>query len=294
MGTILSEKLTEKGYRVTHLSRSPRKNSRYKTYSWDIKADKIDKEAVKTADHIIHLAGANIAGKRWIKSYKKKIISSRVDSCKLLWNTIEENSNLKTFISASGIGYYGMITTNHVFAESDPPAKDFLGECCRLWENASKPIEEKNIRRVVVRTAVVLTDKGGALPKMAKPFKYYAGAILGSGDQWMPWISLEDLCNIYIKAIEDKSMSGVYNACSPEQVTNKELTYLISKVLKKPVLLPPVPSVMLKLLIGEMANALLYGSRVSPKKLLDSGFKFNHPGLNQNLSELLGKGGLFL
>lgn len=288
IGQRLTPMLLEKGYNVTHLSRKPGMQGKVKIYGWDVEKGEIDKEAVITADHIIHLAGANIGEGRWTTKRKHEIISSRRDSAKLIYQCLHKsNTKLKTFITGSGVGYYGAITTDKIFTEQDAPAKDFLGEVCRLWEEAAGPIAAMKIRTVRLRFGVVLSMKGGALKAMAGPVKNYFGSALGSGKQWVPWLHIDDACRILIHALENQNMQGAYNAACSQHITNKELTKWIAKALNKPLILPNAPSFVLKLMMGEMACIALEGSRVSNDKLLGAGFSFSHPHLDEAIKDLV-------
>ncbi|MBZ4675230.1 MAG: hypothetical protein JG772_919, partial [Dysgonamonadaceae bacterium] len=207
IGRELSAKLRNKGYRVAILSRTTKKNADIPHYYWDIPQKMIEKEAIETADYIIHLAGANIGDKRWSKQRRKLIIDSRVESANLLFDKISEaRKKPKAFISASAIGYYGTTTSDKIFCETDSPANDFPGETCRLWEQAADNFEKMGIRTVKIRTGIVLSKQGGVLTKMLTPTKFGIGSAIGSGRQYMPWIHIDDLCRIYVKAIEDTQM----------------------------------------------------------------------------------------
>lgn len=287
VGQHLSKMLLKKGYEVAILSRTKSKDNKIPAFFWDINENVIDKEAINSVDYIIHLTGVNIAGKRWTKSRKQEIVDSRVKSTELLFNNVAPNHNLKAFISASAIGYYGAITSNHIFAETDSSANDFLGETCKLWEDSANKFQNLGIRTVKIRTGVVLLKQGGALSKMIKPFKLGFGSALGSGKQFMPWIHIDDLCEIYIKAIEDSEMNGAYNAVAPEYLNNIEFSQKIAKQLKKPFWSLKIPAFLLKILFGEMADILLKGSRVSSEKIKVSGYNFKYLTLNRALKNLL-------
>jgi hypothetical protein len=260
------------------------------TYLWDVKNGTIDVEAIKTADYIINLSGTNIGEKRWGNKRKREILNSRVESNKLLFQKVKElNKNLEAFITSSAVGYYGMKSTDKIFSEEDDSSTDFLGTVCSQWENASKPFQDLGIRTLQIRTGVVLNSGSGALSKMMLPIKMFVGSPLGSGKQFIPWIHIEDLSNIYIKALEDSNMVGAYNAVAPEHITNSGFTKLLANVMNRPIWLPNVPSFILKLIFGDMANIILKGSRVSSEKLINSGFIFKHPKLETTLKQLIGK-----
>lgn len=221
---------------------------------------------------------------------KKELISSRVDSAKLLLNTLrKKNIQLKSFISASGINYYGTKTSEKIFAETDGPGNDFLSEVVILWERAADEFKEKNLaeRVVKIRTAVVLSEKEGALKKMLPPIQYYIGSPLGTGKQYMPWIHINDICSIYQFVLKNSQTNGAYNANSPEHTTNKNLTKQIAHTIQKPIFMPNIPGFVLKLIFGELANALLEGSRASSQKIQDAGFRFEFPSLQHSLENLL-------
>lgn len=290
-GTIakkLSERL-KSDFEVRFLTR---KKKNPNDFEWDLNAKTIDEAALENVSHIIHLAGANIAEKKWTDERKKEIISSRVDSAKLLLDTLKKkNLKLKSFISASGINYYGTKTSEKIFTENDTPGRDFLAEVVVVWEKAADEFTIENIaeRVVKIRTAVVLSKEEGALPKMSVPIKMGIGSPIGSGKQYMPWIHINDICRIYEWAIKDNSVSGPYNAVAPEHYDNKNFTKKIAKILKKPLFMPNVPSLVLKLLFGELSVALLEGSRASSEKIEKEGFQFEFPTLDGALRNLLTK-----
>lgn len=290
IGTHLTGLLLNEGFNVSHLSRSVSGNEKVKTYKWDTVKGGIEDGAVETADFIVHLAGANIGDKTWTTERKKLIIDSRVKSAEMLYNRAQAKPEaLKAFISASGVGYYGVVTTDYVFSEDDPPGSDFTAVVCKLWEEAADKFRTLGKRVVKIRTAPVLGSDGGLLGRMAMPVKFWLGAGLGSGKQYFPWIHVDDLARIYLKAILDEKMQGAYNGVAPNHVTNKEFMKTIAKVLNKPFFMPNVPAFALKMVLGELANAALEGSRVSPQKIINAGFKYKYPELEMALKEALGK-----
>lgn len=285
---VLSKKL-ENQYSIRFLTR---KKEAENEFEWDLENQIVDENAFENVSHIIHLAGANISEKRWTEDRKKELISSRVDSAKLILNTFQKkNLKLKSFISASGINFYGTKTTDKIFNENDAPGNDFLSEVVVVWEKAADEFKEQNIaeRVVKIRTAVVLSKNEGALAKMMTPIKFGIGSPLGSGKQYMPWIHIDDICSIYEFALKNPEAEGSYNASAPQHTTNENLTKLIAKVLKKPLLMPNVPTFILKLIFGELADALLEGSRASSEKIIKAGFEFQFPDLKMALEDLLKK-----
>jgi len=274
------------GYEVVLLSRSEQSYMGCKAYAWDLANGVIDTRAFEGVSNIIHLAGAGIADKRWSDSRKRELIDSRVKSAELLKQySISQNLALNAFISASGIGYYGTETTDRVFKEEDPPADEFISEICVKWESAADNFSDV-CRVVKLRTGVVLSKEGGALVRLAQPIKLGIGAPVGSGNQYMPCIHIDDLCRMYLHCLENQETKGVYNAVSGESSTNRELTQAVARELKKPLWLPNVPAFAMKLAFGEMAKILLGGSRVSADKIKSSGFNFEFPTLKNALAEI--------
>lgn len=286
VGSALSKKLLERGYAVNILSRSPGEKDGVRAFEWNIEKAEIDMDAYKGVTAIIHLAGAGIADKRWTEKRKEIIIDSRVESARLLYlGAAKAGIKLSAFVSASGINYYGSKTTDHIFVETDAPSPQFIGDCCVQWESAAD--EFKDLTRVVkLRTGVVLSAKGGALDRMAKPVKMGVGAPLGTGKQYMPYIHIDDLCEMYIYALENEHVEGAYNACNGDYVNNIALTEALAKELNKPLWMPNVPEFALKLLFGEMAQIILYGSRASADKIKATGFKFRFQNLHQTFFDI--------
>lgn len=288
IGEPLCNRLLERGYKVAILSRSRSKDSRIPVYIWDINKSEIDSEAIAAADYIIHLAGISVGAKRWTKKRKKQIIDSRIKSGQLIFDEIrKQNKNLKAFISSSAVGYYGAITSKKIFSEADPPGDDFLGQTCKKWEHVADKFMDVGIRTVKVRTGIVLSEQEGTLSKMAMPIKIGFGSPIGSGKQYIPWIHIDDLCDIYIKAIEDSQMVGAYNAVAPEHVTNEEFTKTIAAILKRALWFPNVPAFVMKLLFGKMSEILLQGSRVSSEKIKDAGYNFLYQSLEMALKHVM-------
>ncbi len=288
VGRHLSKKLVAKGYKVTFLSRTSQPNTDIPTYVWDLDKNIVDRQAIASAHYIIHLAAANIGDKRWTTQQKQLIIDSRVKSTQLLFEATKNiNKKLKAFISSSAIGYYGATTSEKIFTETDLPSNNFSGETCRQWEQSADNFETLGIRTVKIRSGIVLTKQGGALAKMATPIKLGIGSAIGNGQQYMPWIHIDDLCGIYIKAIEDTQMKGAYNAVAPEHQTNRDFMATLARALKKPFVFPNVPAVLMKLLFGEMSSIILQGSRVSSDKIWAAGYKFLFPDLSNALQDLI-------
>lgn len=282
----IAQILNAEGYEVRFLSRSKKEDNQF---VWDISKQYIDPNALINIQHIIHLAGANISHKRWTQNCKKEILDSRVQGTKLLYKEIQKHQiDLKTFITASAVGYYGTQKEDLLFTEESPNGNDFLALVCQLWEHEAEAfLSLKNTRVIKLRFGVVLNSNDGALAKMIKPIAMGFGAILGTGKQYIPWIHMEDLCQLLVYALKQTQVNGVYNAVAPQHITNKQLTNIIANKLHKTIWLPNVPSFILKLLFGEMSTIILKGNRVSSEKLLTTGFLFKYPTFNQALDSLL-------
>ena len=279
VGKRLTALLIERKHEVRILSRNPKDKNEFK---WDVSKGFVDEKAIENIDYIIHLAGAGIADKRWTKERKEVIVNSRVATANLLFNKIKEQKiALKGFISASGSNYYGAQTTEKIYKESAPVGTDFLGEVCRKWEAAAHQFKDLNIPVTILRTGVVLSKTGGALEKMRTPIV----SPLGSGNQYMAWIHIDDLCEIYIKAVEGV-LTGVYNTVSPESHTSKTFSKTLARAIKRPYLPIAVPGFLLKLVFGELAIILLEGSRLSSDKLEKKGFVFQYKELESALESL--------
>lgn len=288
VGRHLSELLLAKGYNVSVLSGKKKLQSTIHVYQWNPGEGTIDADALNGIDCIVHLAGANLGEKRWTGKRKEEIIRSRVNSAQILFDTVAEKKlKLKAFVSASAIGYYGAITTDRIFTEDDDAATDFLGHTCKTWEAAADLFAGAGVRTVKIRTALVLDKEGGALTKLYNPAQYGFVIRTGSGKQYMPWIHISDLCHIYLKAIEDNMMAGPYNAVSPQHINHYDFVRRMAYIMKRPVFLPPVPSFVLQLVLGEMSDLILKGSRVSSKKISAAGYSFLFPNLDEALKDLL-------
>ncbi len=288
IGRQLSKLLADNGYQVRILSRNADLKSQSNYFYWNIKSGEIDEKAFENLDYIIHLAGANVAEGKWFEARKKSIVESRVKSGELLFSTVKKlNIPLKAFISASGTGFYGARTSNHIHDESEKRGTDFLAKVCCEWESESMKFKASGIRTVVLRTGIVLAKTGGALEKMKTPVKFFLGSALGSGKQHMPWIHINDMCKIYLHAMKNDHMEGYFNAASPDRQTNKSFTKALCKAMERPFIPFPVPAFMLKLMYGEMASIILEGSRVSVEKIQATGFNFEFIKLEDALKDLV-------
>lgn len=291
LGSRLTSLLQQRKHEVVHLSRSSGDDgSKVKTFQWDVHRQQMDEAALQGVQAIIHLAGAGVVDKPWTERRKQEIVESRTKSTQLLHSNLKRvHHSVDTFISASGIGYYPLNTSDELYTEDSPQGKSFLSDVVKVWESEVDKLQELGLRIVKFRIGVVLSEKGGALTSMMKPVQWYAGAPLGTGKQFVSWIHIDDLCAMMIRAIEDPQLKGVYNGVAPFPVTNKELTQSIARHIHRPLLLPAVPSWVLNFLLGEMAGMVLLGNKVSGEKIMKTGFQFKYPNLENALSDLLDK-----
>ncbi len=285
IGQALAKKLQEKGYNVKILTRNPSAVSEYEAVYWNPAKKEIDADKIADSDFIVNLAGENIFRKRWTKSQKEKILSSRINSTRLLTDLIlEEKIKPQAFISTSAIGYYGSEITRNLFTEKDKPGNDFLANVCVAWEKEAKKVEPKT-RTVIFRIGVVFSKQGGAFPKLTFPLTFGFINSLGSGEQFLSWIHIEDIVNMYLFAIEEQNIGGVFNAVSPEVVM---FNYFVNEVrkIRNVFQLPNVPSFLIRLFLGEAADAILGGSAISSQKIIKEGFRFRYSTLKSALENL--------
>ncbi len=288
VGKRITAHLEAKGHAVAWLSRSPDKYKQ-KSFSWDVDAMQIDQEAIDWADAIIHLAGEGVADKRWTAKRKQEILHSRTHSTQLLREAIEKsNKKPETFVAASAVGYYGFNTGKNLMAEEDPAGSDFLAQVVIAWEEESKKLQDLGLRTALLRIGIVLDKNGGALPEMLKP---PVTAPLGSGSQWMSWIQIEDLARMFVFAIEQDTINGIYNAVGPKPATNRELTQAAADRVNKTFIGVGVPSFLLSIVLGEMSLMVTGGNKVSSKKIEAAGFQFRYPTLESALDKTFSSGG---
>lgn len=289
IGKHLTKLLLDEGFSVSILTRSRRENTdQISYYQWNVQKQEIDAEAISNVNYIIHLAGTNIAGGRWTPKRKKAILSSREDSIKLLHDTLQKNNKtIDGFISASAVGYYGAYNSENICTEDLPAANDFVGQVCLRWEAAADTISKLGIRTVKIRTGVVLGKEGGFLKPLKPVFKYGFGTALGSGKQYMPWIHIDDLCRMYVKALKDPTMSGPYNAAVTDATTNTFFSKKMCALFGYQLWLPNVPAFILQLTYGKMSKLLLKGQRISSEKIKNNGFTFQYESIEMALKNCL-------
>ncbi len=295
IGTALTKLLTESGHKVIILSRSNKEsNNKNISFSvWDVKKQTYNAYDFAEADYIIHLAGAGVADKKWTRDRKKEIIDSRTESSALLIKALQNVPNkVKAVISASAIGWYGddekRTPRRKFFTEEMRPDKEFLGETCRLWEESIQPVQQLGKRLVKFRIGIVLSNEGGALPEFKKPIKFGIAGVLGSGKQVISWIHIEDLCRMFLFAIEHEEIEGVYNAVAPTPVRNKELTLLLAQKMKGRFFVHMhVPTFVLQVMLGQLSVEVLKSATVSCQKIKEAGFTFLYPAIEPALCNLI-------
>ena len=303
IGTALSKMLADNGFNVIIVSRNPLETAAKHDYKarelyfrdtgkvyysrWDIDKQYIDPAALAEADYIVHLAGAGVAEKRWTESRKREILESRVRSSEFIVKALKENPNkVRAVVSSSAIGWYGA-DNGKPFVETDPHSHDFLGETCAAWEKSISGVTEIGKRLVILRTGIVMSNEGGALAEFRKPMRTGVATILGSGNQVISWIHIEDLCRLYMHAIDEKEMSGVFNAVAPNPATNRELTNILAQqVTNGRAITMKVPEFALKLALGEMSVEILKSATVSSAKVQSTGFQFIYPRLERAIESL--------
>lgn len=291
VGRALTKLLTEVGYRVIILSRHAGQDSDNELVSyaqWDLAKQTIDETAIQQADYIVHLAGANVGDKRWTAARKKEIVNSRTQSAALLFKALEQYPNkVKKVISASGAGYYGEDKGGTAFTEKDPPASDFLGTTCTAWENAILKMQELGKKVVIFRTGIALSLSGGALKEFYKPLQFGFATILGNGEQYVSWIHIHDLARLYLSAIVNHELEGIYNAAAPHPVQNKELVMTMAQEAKgRSFISVHVPTFALKLTLGEMSVEVLKSCRLSSARIQETGFVFSYPDIRSAMEKI--------
>ncbi len=294
VGRQLTKHLLKKGYQVIILTRkipflkdaSP--NISYAL--WNVADQTIDSEAVQKASYLIHLAGAGVVDKKWTKVYKDEIANSRTQSSALIIKALSNHTHsIKTIISASAIGWYGEDPSPNAkgFVEIDLAAKGFLGETCEKWEQSIEPVEKIGIRLVKLRIGIVLSNDGGALAEFKKPIQFGVAGILGTGNQMISWIHIDDLCRLFIEGIENEQLAGTYNAVAPLPVSNKELTIELAHQIKGKFYIPlHVPKFILKIMMGERSIEILKSTTVNCEKIKKTGFTFLYPSIEAALHQL--------
>jgi uncharacterized protein (TIGR01777 family) len=286
IGETLIPELERDGHRVIRLTRSPASSE---DIGWNPSAGEIDASRLEGIDAVVHLAGESIAEGRWTPAKKRRILESRQQGTRLL---AEKVAGLpeppEVMVSASAVGYYGD-RGNELLREESGPGSDFLAEVCKAWEAAADPAREAGIRVVHPRFGLVLSPKGGALARTLPIFKLGGGGRIGSGRQWWSWVALDDVVGAILHALTNDSVKGAVNVGSPNPLTNAEYTRVLGRVLNRPTFFP-LPAPAARLVLGEVADALLLASqRMEPAKLKETGYEFRYPELEGALRHLLGR-----
>jgi uncharacterized protein (TIGR01777 family) len=299
VGKALSAHLLSKGHSVIILSRDKKKTKEISSDNkiqyayWDLNSNWVDAEAIAKADYIVHLAGAGVADKRWSTSRKKEILDSRVNSGLLIANALATLPNkVKAVIGASAIGWYGpdpQIPNENPFKEDAPWHQSYLGDTCYQWENAISTIEALGIRRVTLRIGIVLSKEGGALKEFLKPLQFGLATVMGTGKQIVSWIHINDLVSLIDFSINSDAVSGVYNAVSPQPVSNKDLVKALAKAKGGFYFLAKAPAFVLKLVLGEMSIEVLKSATVSASKILSTGFQFQYSAIEKAMQSFFDK-----
>ncbi len=286
IGSRLTELLTQKGYQVRHLGREP-KDGAVKTFRWDIHGQTIDERAFEGVTTVVNLAGANINGHRWTEAYKNELAVSRTGSTKLIVDFLNTRPHgVKKFISGSAIGYYGFGSDKTWFRETDQPGNDFLAQLVARWEQEASKLKNEKVKLAFVRSGIAFARSGGALEEMARPVRLLAGSPLGSGKQVVSWVHIDDLCGIFIHILEN-NLIGPFNGAAPDPASNERITKAIAKRIHRPLWLPNIPEFVLKIVLGEMTESVVNGSRVSSEKIQSTGFVFKYPTLHAALDATL-------
>lgn len=287
IGSALGEHLRKKGHDVAGLVRNKSRADQSTCFHWDPLSGFLDPEALSQVDGIIHLAGENIAKGRWTQHRKDLLVRSRVESTRLLAGRIQSMDHPPKFmINASAVGIYGSCG-DQVVDEKTPPAKDFLGQLGVAWEQALFDLDPKKTRTIALRFGLVLSTHGGALQAMLPSFKWGAGAVLGSGRQFVPWITLDDTLRAISHCMDRPDVKGPVNCVTPAPVQFQTFARTLGRVLRRPVWMR-IPPILVRTIFGEMGTATLLSScRAHPKKLLDTGFEFHHPDLTEAFQDLL-------
>lgn len=294
IGKALAARFAQEGTVVHVLSRqverqeaSAKQNIRY--FYWNPRQKEIDLNAFEQVETLINLSGANIGEKRWTQKRKTEIFDSRVQTTRFLFEVIRSNSfPVYTVVSASAVGYYGMKTfENQTLSEDSPKGDDFLSSVCNQWEKEALQFHELGTRVVILRQGVVLGKEGGIYQKLFALAKWGINVSLGSGRQYLPWISMADMVALYYFCVRNTSIDGIFNAVADEQVTMQEFARKLSQSLHRPILTPAVPAFVLRLMLGDMSQMLLQGTKVSNRKIRNTPFQFECLTLAQAFDEIL-------
>ena len=287
IGSRLSILLEDAGYAVRHLSRKAQADTRFPAFAWNPDSGYIDERALDGVLAVINLAGAGIADKPWTKGRKEIIISSRVRSALLLRDAmLRQSTPPQAYLSGGAIGFYGN-RGDEWMDEDSKPGSGFLSESCTAWEKAAHEVESTGIRTVIFRIGLVLSTAGGALPKLLLPLPFGLSPYFADGKQWYSWIHIDDLCNMFLFALREPNLSGTFNAVAPQPVTNATFAKTLPATTGKKALVCPAPAIALRIGMGEMADTVLFSTRVSSQKIEKEGFNYKFPELGPAIADLL-------
>ena len=291
IGSLLTRDLVNSGHEAIILSRNPTQPVRslpagVQVVGWDGRTANGWGHLVEAVHAIVNLTGVSLSSGRWTKARKKQIVDSRILPGKAILEAVQQAQHKpEDLIQSSGVNYYGT-KGDHPVTEADPPGDDFLGRLCVQWEQSTQPVTEMGVRHVVIRTAPVLDRKGGALPLMLLPFRFFIGGPVGTGRQYFPWIHHADEVGAIRFLIDDAAASGPYNLIAPQAVTNREFAKTAGKVMHRPAIFP-VPAFVMRLVFGEMSTIILEGLQILPQRLQEAGYSFRFPTLEAALKDVL-------
>lgn len=298
IGRRLTEMLREQGHEVRVLTRHalrdsiPQPQQQVQQFAWHPAEGRVDDAALLGADVIINLAGAGIADRRWTAARKRELVQSRIQSAQTLRTAIERTGHKpQVYLAASAIGYYGDSGERWMHETENPVDQGFMVGCCREWEQASAEIAALGIRTVVLRIGVVLAGEGGALAEFVKPLRFGLGAYFADGQAWCSWIHRDDLCRIFLWAMDAPTVWGTFNAVAPQPVRNLDLVRATARAMRQRAIFAPAPAFAMRLVFGEMSAVILNSNRVSADKLVAAGFRFQHPKLEEALGDIFSSGG---
>lgn len=286
VGQQLAVFLRQQNHQCVVLTRDQKQVDFQKYFYWDVAAQYIDPKALEGVEVIINMTGANIGAKKWSPARKKALLTSRIEPLALIYKLLSEHEHqVKHIISSSAVGYYGMVTNDHIYKEHDQPGTDFLAEICTAWEDKALQFGHLQLPTTILRKGVVLGKDGGMLTRLKPLAAIGLSTAIGSGKQYLPWIAIEDLCRMY-DFIITKKVYGIYNAVSSDMITMNDFAHAMANTQAMPKWSPNAPAFLIKAMLGDMAQMLLEGSRVSNDKIKRAGFKPKHDEIGPYLKSL--------
>jgi len=290
IGRHLSGRLAESGHEVFILTRSAVKAKESFPWATIVEGDPRKpgewQQKASESDAAVNLAGASIFT-IWTDAARKNILDSRILTTRNLVDGLCVSGRGKTLLNASAVGFYGSRLDDQILTEESSPGSEFMSEVCVKWENEAEKAAASGTRVALLRFGIVLGKGGGALSKMLPAFRTLFGSTMGSGRQWMPWVHEVDLANIFLFLLDNKEISGPVNCVAPNPVRNSDFARVLARTLGRPLVMPAMPGFLLRILVGEFANLVLKGQRVVPKRLMEAGFSFRFPTLQQALENIV-------